>query len=166
MPVVIAVYSEGLALDGPPSDIAAYLCGVVALLWLLWRDRPPGERGNTLLLLLGLLFTLFVAFKSGFVRHDEHALIAAGALAMMPVCIGRRAAPPPTGSGGVRHLVHAGFHQSSLCGLRMALVHPRTRPSDHGRLGRMDQDRRPGAVAAIVRRRYGCGAHRHAAASP
>ena len=87
MPVVISVYSEGLALGGPASDIAVYLWGVVALLWLLWGGRPPSERGDILLLSLGLLFTLFVAFKSGFVRHDEHALIAAGTLAMMPVVL-------------------------------------------------------------------------------
>ena len=87
MPVVIAGYAEGLAVGGPPSDIAAYLCGSAALLWLSWRDRTAGESGGTVLLPLGLLLTLFVAFKSGFVRHDEHALIAAGTLAMMPVVL-------------------------------------------------------------------------------
>ncbi len=87
MPVVIAGYSEGLAVGGPPSDIAAYLGGSAALIWLFWSGRKPGEPVGTVLLLLGLLFTLFVAFKSGFVRHDEHALIAAGTLAMMPVLL-------------------------------------------------------------------------------
>ena len=92
MPVVIAGYAEGLALGGPPSDIAAYLCGSAALLWMFWRDRASQDRassgpGETVLLLFGLLFTLFLAFKSGFVRHDEHALIAAGTLAMMPVVL-------------------------------------------------------------------------------
>lgn len=94
MPVVIAGYSEGLAVDGPLSDIIAYLLGSAALLWLVWRSRIPGDPGGNVLLPLGLLFTLFVAFKSGFVRHDEHALIAAGTLAMMPVmliaALGRR----------------------------------------------------------------------------
>ena len=165
MPVVIAVYAEGLALDGPPSDIAAYLCGVVALLWLLWRDRPPGERGNTLLLLLGLLCTLFVAFKVGLRAPRRARAHRCRRPCHDAGLIGGRTAPPPTGSGGTRHLVHAGFHQSSLCGLRMALAHPRARPSDDGHLGRMDPDRRPGAVAAIIRCRYGCSAHRHAAAS-
>ena len=89
MPVVIAGYSEGLAVDGPLSDIVAYLCGSAALLWLIGRERTP----SGVLLLLGLLFTLFVAFKSGFVRHDEHALIAAGTLAMAPLVL--VAALPP-----------------------------------------------------------------------
>ena len=87
MSVVIAGYAEGLALSGPPSDIAAYLCGSVALLWMFWRGRALSGPGETVLLPLGLLFTLFLAFKSGFVRHDEHALIAAGTLAMMPVVL-------------------------------------------------------------------------------
>ena len=87
MPVVIAGYAEGLAVGGPPSDIAAYLCGSAALLWLFWRDRTSRGPGGAVLLPLGLLLTLFVAFKSGFVRHDEHALIAAGTLAMMPVVL-------------------------------------------------------------------------------
>lgn len=87
MPIVIAGYAEGLALNGSVSDIAAYLCGSTALLCLFWRSRAPGELTGTVLLSLGLLFTLFVAFKSGFVRHDEHALIAAGTLAMIPVLL-------------------------------------------------------------------------------
>ena len=86
MPVVIAGYSEGLALDGPLSDILAYVLGSAALLWLVGRSRAPTGLGRALLL-LGLSFTLFVAFKSGFVRHDEHALIAAGTLAMMPLVL-------------------------------------------------------------------------------
>ena len=87
MPAVIAGYAEGLAIDGPWSDIVAYLCGAAALLWMFWRDRERGAAGRTVPLLLGLSFTLFVAFKSGFVRHDEHALIAAGTLAMMPILL-------------------------------------------------------------------------------
>lgn len=95
LPVVIAGYSEGLAVGGPVSDIAAYLCGSAAVLWLFWRGRTPGEPGGTALLPLGLLFTLFVAFKSGFVRHDEHALIAAGTLAMVPVLLVAALRPGP-----------------------------------------------------------------------
>ena len=87
MPVVIAGYSEGLAVDGPLSDIVAYLCGSAALLWLFWSGRTSSEPYGSVLLSLGLLFTLFVAFKSGFVRHDEHALIAAGTLAMAPLVL-------------------------------------------------------------------------------
>ncbi len=48
MSVVIAVYSEGLALDGAASDIAAYLCASAVLLWLFWRDRTPAVLGRIL----------------------------------------------------------------------------------------------------------------------
>ena len=95
MLVVISGYSEGLALDGPWSDVAAYLCGGAALLWLCWRDRTRGRPAATAVLLAGLLLTLFVAFKSGFVRHDEHALIAAGTLAMAPVVLVAALRPRP-----------------------------------------------------------------------
>lgn len=87
IPVVIDGYAEGMALGGPWTDIAAYGGGSAVLLWLAWRDRTRSRLPGTVLLLLGLLLTLFVAFKSGFVRHDEHALIAAGTLAMMPVVL-------------------------------------------------------------------------------
>lgn len=87
MLAVISGYSEGLAVGGPVSDIVAYLCAAAALLWLIWHDRVRGRPAATGLLLLGASFTLFVAFKSGFVRHDEHALIAAGTLAMAPVVL-------------------------------------------------------------------------------
>jgi hypothetical protein len=94
MSVVIAGYSEGLALDGAVSDITAYLCASAVLLWLLWRDRTPAVLGRIVALPLGLLLTQFVAFKSGFVRHDEHALIAAGTLAMTPLVLVSALRPP------------------------------------------------------------------------
>ena len=87
MPVVISGYAEGLALDGPWTDIAVYLCGSSVLLWLLWRSQLPGGRVAPLIFSLGVAFTQFMAFKSGFVRHDEHALIAAGSLALMPFAL-------------------------------------------------------------------------------
>ena len=95
MPVVISGYAEGMALDGPWSDIAAYLCCCFALLWLVWRCGGHAGRAATLILSLGLAFTQFVALKSGFVRHDEHALIAAGSLALMPFALARALRPRP-----------------------------------------------------------------------
>ena len=87
VPLLIAGYTEGLAKSGTWTDIAAYLAGAAVLLGLFWRDRARrGAFGNAVLL-LGFAFTLFVAFKAGFVRHDEHALIAAGSLAMLPLVL-------------------------------------------------------------------------------
>lgn len=84
MPIVISGYAEGLALSNHWTDIPAYLCASAVLVWLVWRGRAQERVSGTVLLLTGLLLTLFIAFKSGFVRHDEHALIAAGTLALMP----------------------------------------------------------------------------------
>ena len=87
MPVVIDGYTEGQALDGPWTDIPAYLFGAALLAWVIWRDRARCRADGAILLLLGVLLTLFIAFKAGFVRHDEHALIALGTLVMLPAVL-------------------------------------------------------------------------------
>ena len=87
IPMLINGYTEGLAKSGPWTDIAAYLAGTALLLALFWLDRTRRRPFGNALLLLGFLFTLFVAFKAGFVRHDEHALIAAGSIAMLPLVL-------------------------------------------------------------------------------
>ena len=103
IPLLISGYTEGLAKSGAPTDIAAYLIAAAALLLglLLARRRPMSASFG--LLFLGTAFTLFVAFKSGFVRHDEHALIAAGTLALLPLTVAgaleRRALLPVTAAG-------------------------------------------------------------------
>ena len=87
VPLVISGYTEGGATSGTWTDIAAYFWGVLVLLWLVWHDRMRRRWEGNLLLLLGFLFTMFVAFKAGFVRHDEHALIALGTLAIAPLVL-------------------------------------------------------------------------------
>ena len=151
MPVVISGYTEGLALDGPVSDIAAYGGGAALLLILLWRGgaRRPGI--GTVLLMLGVLFTLFVAFKSGFVRHDEHALIAAGTLALLPVVLVHALRARPLAAALVvslcvlsfishnfpGHEWHPSFQWPSVVGARDRLVRAATnawvRVADPGR---------------------------------
>jgi hypothetical protein len=149
MPLVIAGYAEGMALDGPWTDIAAYVFGCGVLAWLVWHSRLHGAEAATTILLLGLLFTQFVAFKSGFIRHDEHALIAAGSLALMPLVL--------AGALGTRGLAaavcvslavlafishhHPGYEWPSFDGGRTRLVMAAdgawTRWTDPGRLDRL-----------------------------
>ena len=93
MVAVVAGYSEGLAVDGPASDIVAYLSAAAALVALFWRGGAV--RRGSLSLAAAVLLTLFLAFKSGFVRHDEHALIAAGTLAMAPLALAGSLRPRP-----------------------------------------------------------------------
>ena len=87
VPLLINGYTEGLAKSGPWTDIAAYLAGGALLLLALGFsvNRRATVRSGSLL--IGTAFTLFVAFKAGFVRHDEHALIAAGTLAILPIAL-------------------------------------------------------------------------------
>ena len=85
VPLILGGYTEGAAKNGPWTDIAAYLLAAACFVALLWRDRSRLRRDGQVLLGVGLLATLFLAFKSGFVRHDEHSLIAFGALALLPL---------------------------------------------------------------------------------
>lgn len=87
IPLLISGYTEGLAKSGPWTDIAAYLGGTASLLLaLVWSvERRASVQSGCLF--IGTAFTLFVAFKAGFVRHDEHALIAAGTLAILPFTV-------------------------------------------------------------------------------
>ena len=87
LPLIIGGYTEGAALPGRWLDLAAYVTAAAVLLGLLYLDRERRRPGPSLIRLLGTMFTLFVAFKAGFIRHDEHALIAAGTLAMLPAVL-------------------------------------------------------------------------------
>ena len=68
-----------MAFPGPGKEIFAYLLASVGILFVVGssRDAPLSPR---LFLFFSFLVFLFVAFKDGFVRHDGHATIAAGAL--------------------------------------------------------------------------------------
>lgn len=87
IPLLISGYTEGLAKSGAFSDIVAFGVGSLAVMAGLALSAPRLRSLGPMLLLLGTAFTLFVAFKAGFVRHDEHALIAAGTLALVPLTV-------------------------------------------------------------------------------
>lgn len=77
---IIGGYSEAMSVMGPAD---AWIAFVVAAAWMLWIfaravARPIGLAGW--FAFAGLACLPFVAFKAGFVRHDQHATIAAGAL--------------------------------------------------------------------------------------
>lgn len=79
-------YTEAMSIDNWSGPIKRYLLtSMIMLAWILTR-RSAGLRNRVLLTLCVGLY-LFIAFKAGFVRHDEHAVIAAtsmllGALAL------------------------------------------------------------------------------------
>ena len=78
-------YTEAMATDGPVSEVALFaVAGVSVLCALLTTAARPVFK---LSLVLAFGAFLFSAFKGGFVRHDEHALFAAGAIILAAVLI-------------------------------------------------------------------------------
>jgi hypothetical protein len=72
---IISGYTEAMAREGTTSEIALYAVACLALFAGIVIDKslPTGSK-----LLLGILYSifLFLSMKAGFVRHDEHAIIA------------------------------------------------------------------------------------------
>ena len=71
-------YTNAMSSMGDLSDIWAYLAGAALLLLSQFAPR----RGPVLPVLTAAVI-LFVGFKAGFVRHDLHATIAGGTLALL-----------------------------------------------------------------------------------
>jgi hypothetical protein len=84
---IISGYANAMALDGPASSTLVYLAVslILSAAFHLRFTRATGWFGWVTL--LGLLWTLFVVFKAGFVRQDGHMIIAAGALLLVAFAI-------------------------------------------------------------------------------
>jgi hypothetical protein len=76
---IISGYTEGMALDGPKGEVLLYLVATLVLL-LVVICEPDMQLEHRFLAFLAFSAYLFIAFKSGFVRHDGHALIAGTAI--------------------------------------------------------------------------------------
>jgi hypothetical protein len=73
---IISGYTDAMSIDGKWTDIAVYLgCGTL-LACSLWMMKDAQRR---LLAVASALF-VFLCFKAGFVRHDDHTSVAAFAL--------------------------------------------------------------------------------------
>lgn len=83
---IIGGYSEAMALPGIQYEIVAFL-GTGALLLVAIGLRATLARRARIF--LGVLYVvyLFLAFKAGFVRHDSHAIMAAGALVFAGIAL-------------------------------------------------------------------------------
>lgn len=77
---IIGGYSEAMSVTGPADAWIVFIAAATWLLWIFARDvaRPIGLAGW--FAFSGFACLHFVAFKAGFVRHDQHATIAAGTL--------------------------------------------------------------------------------------
>ncbi|MBU3624384.1 hypothetical protein [Polynucleobacter sp. AP-Latsch-80-C2] len=78
MSEIISGYSEAMMISGDISEIFAYL--LVSLVLLVTISKIDSSKVLRLYLGCVYLIYLFISFKSGFVRHDAHALISANAL--------------------------------------------------------------------------------------
>ncbi len=77
---IISGYSDAMSLPGPAWQVVLF----VVCCMLLWRLhlRHFASNANGKCLLVGIALVLFLGFKEGFVRHDGHAVTAAGIAAM------------------------------------------------------------------------------------
>lgn len=71
-------YTGAMALIGPWLELIGY-CALAALL-LVMCGAYEKERKSAFMAVVGLAVFLFVVFKEGFVRHDDHAVIACAVL--------------------------------------------------------------------------------------
>jgi hypothetical protein len=98
---IISGYTDAMSLDGDWVDIAVYACCGALLIWSVWAMKNPQR---WLLMMASSLF-VFLCFKAGFVRHDDHSTVAAfGLLFLAYLCA---VSEPGWRSGAV--LVVAGF---------------------------------------------------------
>jgi hypothetical protein len=73
--------TEAMSLLGDLEEIYLFIAATAMILVAILADKSSRFFSKSFLLLTYVLF-IFVAFKSGFVRHDGHALIAASAIAI------------------------------------------------------------------------------------
>ncbi len=73
-------FNQAMALEGPSSEVAAYLAAAALLLFLSTPAQWKRRRWAAVLPAGALALMLFSLFKVAFVRHDAHALTPAPAL--------------------------------------------------------------------------------------
>ena len=92
---IISGYSAAMSLSGPEWQPALFVA--CSLLFGRVYLRPLESPGLAdLVIIIGSAALLFLAFKEGFVRHDAHALVAGGMLALAgwTMLLGRAGAAP------------------------------------------------------------------------
>lgn len=87
---IVAGYTEAMALNlGPTSEVILFLIIAITIIlaWAVPKQKVSGL--EKLIIFLAFASFLFVAFKAGFVRHDEHAAISiyAALAASLTLCM-------------------------------------------------------------------------------
>jgi len=80
---IISGYTNAMSLGGGASAVAYFLCGSVVVVLALGSAllREFGLKGW--IACLGMMATLFVGFKAGFVRQDAHVFTSLGVLLLL-----------------------------------------------------------------------------------
>lgn len=79
MLAIVNGYSDAMSLNGDMKKVFLYVVSAVSLLFVILRQKQQPVQVRCFIFLLYAVY-LFLAFKSGFVRHDAHDLTAAAAL--------------------------------------------------------------------------------------
>lgn len=83
---VAAAYSQAMSLGGNVLPPALFLLSALPLAVAIKRDLRPATVSKSVVA-IGMVVTLFLAFKEGFVREDDwHVMTAAEALFIVPWC--------------------------------------------------------------------------------
>jgi hypothetical protein len=82
MSSIVSGYSDAMSANGPSNQIIIYIITYIIILYIFYRYTNI-HTYDKLFIIAILIFTGFSAFKSGFVRHDAHALNASGTLAFI-----------------------------------------------------------------------------------
>ncbi|WP_232215243.1 hypothetical protein [Methylovulum miyakonense] len=72
---IVSGFSEAMALDGNIYEVVLYLLASAFLLLAISLQTQATGAAKIFLFLI-YFFCLFLSFKAGFVRHDDHALIS------------------------------------------------------------------------------------------
>lgn len=80
---IISGYTNAMSQGGPVDAVVYILLASILVLSLFSHALLRAFGSRAWMLVLGMAFTLFVAFKAGFVRQDGHILVTIGVLLML-----------------------------------------------------------------------------------
>lgn len=90
---IISGYTNAMSLGGPGIAVAFFLVAASAIFFLFSVKFLQVYKKVSLLPIIAVAFTLFVAFKAGFVRQDGHVFISLGVLLLLAYGVALYAAP-------------------------------------------------------------------------
>jgi len=75
MAPIISGYTNAMSIFGKYSSVVYVLLASILIVWTFFRAVLPGFGQHAWILATGMAFTLFVSFKTGFVRQDGHVSV-------------------------------------------------------------------------------------------